>query len=213
MSIHTNLFTHDERLVLSSWLTVRPADDGCPEASVYKASTRLGFAKASLYSPEAAAVATIAHDAIQQQTPPYRLTASVRRSDGSLGARQSRAGIGSRFHRKLSLLPYHLFTIDRAGCRHGGSQTCAYHLIWLPLYEAHVVTATYKAPETSGYEEVAIGHFGPTNAASERATEVIAADWRWHRERGQDRWGSVWSAGMIGERQAKELAGRVWGED
>ena len=80
----------------------------------------------------------------------------------------------------------------------------------MPLYETHVVTATYKAPETSGYEEVAIGHFGLTIAAPESAAEVIAADWRRLRDRGLARWRSVWSAGMIGERDAKELAERVW---
>jgi hypothetical protein len=115
-------------------------------------------------------------------------------------------------HRKLSLLPYPLFTINWAGYRHGMNQTSAYHLIWMPLYEAHLVTATYKAQEARRYEEVAIGHFGLTNAAPEKAAEVIAADWAWQRERGQARWRSVWSAGMIGEREAKEMAGRVWGE-
>jgi hypothetical protein len=211
MSVHAHIFTRDERLVLSSWLTERTADKGYPEAPVHKASTRLGIATASLYSPEAAAVATLTHDAIQNQAPPYLLTASVRRSDGSLGDIQRSVGIGSRFHRKLSLLPYHLITINWVRYQHGMNQTCAYHLIWVPLYEAHVVTATYKAQEAPRYEEVALGHFGLTNAAPEKAAEVIAADWARLRERGQGRWRSVWSAGMISEREAKELAGQVWG--
>ena len=46
--------------------------------------------------------------------------------------------------------------------------------------------------------------------ALEEPAEAIRADWAWQRERGQARWRSVWSAGMIGEREAKELADRGW---
>jgi len=46
--------------------------------------------------------------------------------------------------------------------------------------------------------------------ALEKPAEAIRADRAWQQERGQARWRSVWSAGMIGERVAKELADRVW---
>ncbi len=207
---HVSLFTHEEHRVLSDWLGSPPADEIPPDLTVDESIDRLGYsAPASGYRLEDAVVAGIVLERIQERLPQW---ASVRLDNAPdqrvMVARQYRDRAAQR---TVELNPQYLLTINWADSGPGFSWPVAYYAAWIPLYEVFVVTASADSPDVFGYCDFAIGSFGSTDDIAGDAGDVIASDWSWQRNLGeQAKWAYLFGTGLITEEHAERLAAKVW---
>jgi len=87
--------------------------------------------------------------------------------------------------RRAALLPNLLFAIDWTMSAPGFSWPVSYHLVWTPIYERFVVTASADCPDAFGYADFVLGkaqtnqgNFCRTrsvNAPSSRKRSLMAA--------------------------------------
>ncbi|MCU0843009.1 MAG: hypothetical protein MUC79_15030 [Thiobacillaceae bacterium] len=149
------------------------------------------------------AVARIALSRIQGRLPQWY------RGDG-------RNGVFGRTLRErgdtgLLLMPLHLFTLNWADSGPGFSWPEAYHVTFFPGFERHVVTASADSPDTWGYEDRAIGWFGPDLAPVEGARSIVTGFWRDQvNDRNQGRWAYLFDEGAVSDEEANAWADAVW---
>jgi hypothetical protein len=67
--------------------------------------------------------------------------------------------LAQKVRRQAALLASELFAIDWAVQGPGFSWPVYYHLVWVPIYERFVVTASADCPDAFGYADFALGHF------------------------------------------------------
>jgi hypothetical protein len=52
-----------------------------------------------------------------------------------------------------------------------------YKLVWTPIYDRYVVTASADCPDAFGYADFALGHFGRSDDVGQSVIEIIKRDW------------------------------------
>src|SRR5262245_42400821 len=178
------LFTHDEHAVLSDWFG-QQAPAAAAHVELEDALDRLGFGeRCGPYSQTAAAVAHIVLEAIENRLPAW----ACWKGDELICARRYR-GPDQKPRRRTVLLPSALFAIDWALSVPGFSWPFSYHLVWTPIYERVVVTASADCPDAFGYADFALGHFGREENVGQSVVGIIKGDWTMQRDEcGQQRW-------------------------
>ena len=89
-----------------------------------------------------------------------------------------------------------------------------YHLVWTPIYERFVVTASADCPDAFGYADFALGHFGRDDNVGQSVIEIIKRDWTMQRDEcSQARWEALIRTGLIKEAAVEQLADQVWPQD
>ena len=152
------------------------------------------------------AVARIALTRVQERLPQWFTS----RDGKPISGRQLRA-IADR---DLLLLPLHLFTLNWADSGPGFSWPESYHVTWFPLFNRYVVTASADCPDVWGYEDRALGHFGPEKNPIEGAREVITRFWRWQLDDyDKSRWAYLFFHGAVSNAEANAWADAVWGAE
>jgi hypothetical protein len=87
-------------------------------------------------------------------------------------------------------------------------------LVWTPIYERFVVTASADCPDTFGYADFALGHFGRDANVGQSAIRIIKRDWIMLRDEcGVARWETLLRTGLIKEAAVEALADQVWPQD
>ncbi|MFT5116030.1 MAG: hypothetical protein ACI8P9_005391 [Parasphingorhabdus sp.] len=209
------LFTNEEHVVLADWLGTVPRapSDNLPRAD--EALRKLGFvdnATESKRTEKDAAVASFLLAGIQPRLPQWT---TMRPSDaGDAEYIEARTIREREISHSIELAPQFLMMINWAS-RPGISWPDAYYLTWVPVYDVYVVTVSADSPETFGYCDFALGHFGEARHPLVKAGEVIQDDWLWLRTHQQERWEDLWSAGpgLIDADFAQRLADDVWPDD
>ena len=84
--------------------------------------------------------------------------------------------------RRTALLPSELFGIDWASSGSGFGWPVHYHLIWTPIYERFVVTASADCSDAFGYADFALGHFGRDDNVGQSVIRIIKRDWTMQRD-------------------------------
>jgi hypothetical protein len=147
------------------------------------------------------AVARICLEPIANELPQWAAIAN-----GSIV--RGRARSRSRSNRRLA--PVHLLTVNWGDSGPGFSWPEAYHVTWLPGYDASLVTASADCPDTHGYCDRAVGWFSGRSDFVESAARVLAAYWVSQLEFGQERWEYLFDEGALNERAAHRSADSVW---
>jgi len=80
----------------------------------------------------------------------------------------------------------------------GFSWPVSYHLVWTPIYERFVVTASADCPDAFSYADFARGHFGSDENVGQSVIEIIKGDWMMQRDEcGQRRWEEFLHSGLV----------------
>jgi hypothetical protein len=199
------LFTLDEHAVLAQWFAVEPSDEA-RQIDVKSAVERLGFKhKPGYRSLLDVAVAFIVLEHAENRLPQW---ASV--SDEAVSLARQYRDRETAPDRKVLLYPQLLFEINWAYSGPGFSWPVAYYVTWVPIYERFVVTASADSPDAFGYCDFALGAFGSDTPIKEGAQSIIRAEWQALRDMGLHRWADLFSAELISETEADELAEGVW---
>ncbi|PKN96597.1 MAG: hypothetical protein CVU43_19860 [Chloroflexi bacterium HGW-Chloroflexi-5] len=151
------------------------------------------------------AVARLGLKQIQHRLPQW---AAVRREELILGRK-----VRQHKKRAIELLPLHLFTINWADSGPGFSWPDAYHLIWFPLFNRFVVTASQDSSDAYGVEDKAIEWRPDDQDRREAAKSIIVSYWRdtiygWD----QERWAYLFNEGLISDEEANAWADEAWPE-
>jgi hypothetical protein len=203
------LFTNDEHAVLSDWFG-QQAPAAAAHVELEDALAQLGFAeRCGPYSQTAAAVAHIVLEAIEDRLPAW----ACWNGDELIYARRYREP-DQKLRRRAALLPNLLFAIDWAMSAPGFSWPVSYHLVWTPIYERFVVTASADCPDAFGYADFALGHFGRDENVGQSVIEIIKRDWMMQRDEcGQNRWEEFLDSGLVKKPAVHALADQVWAEN
>src|SRR4029077_4316549 len=87
-------------------------------------------------------------------------------------------------------------------------------LVWTPIYERFVVTASADCPDAFGYADFALGHFGRHENVGQSVIRIIKLDWIMQRDEcSQERWETLLRTGLIKEAAVEALADQVWSRD
>jgi hypothetical protein len=171
-----------ERRTCRAVRLVRPIGARCRRPHrVGRALAQLGFGeRCEPNSQTAAAVAHIVLEAIEDRLPCLGLL-ERRRTD--LRPKVSRAGSEAATAGGAS--PEFTLAIDWTMSAPGFSWPVSYHLVWTPIYERFVVTASADCPDAFGYADFVLGkaqtnqgNFCRTrsvNAPSSRKRSLMAA--------------------------------------
>ena len=169
-----------ERRTCRAVRLVRPIGARCRRPHrVGRALAQLGFGeRCEPNSQTAAAVAHIVLEAIEDRLP------CCWNGDELIYARRYREP-DQKPRRRAALLPNLLFAIDWTMSAPGFSWPVSYHLVWTPIYERFVVTASADCPDAFGYADFVLGkaqtnqgNFCRTrsvNAPSSRKRSLMAA--------------------------------------
>jgi hypothetical protein len=178
--------------------------------NVDDALVRLGFAKeCDPYSRPAAAVAHVVLEAIEHRLPSW----ACWKGDKLIQSRSYR-GPHQKPRRQAALLPRELFAIDWALTAPGFSWPVEYRLVWTPVYERYVVTASADCPDMFGYTDFALGHFGREDNIGQSVIGIIKRDWTMLRDEGrQQPWETLLWTGMVKQDAVEKLAAEVWPQD
>jgi hypothetical protein len=203
------LFTDVEHALLASWFGQEPPA-GAMHVNVDDALARLGFTKeCDPYSRPAAAVAHVVLEAIEDRLPVW----TCRKGDDLIVARTYRAR-DQKPQRRAALLPSELFAINWASSGPGFDWPVQYHLVWTPIYERFVVTASADCPDMFGYADFALGHFGPEDNIGQSVIRISERDWTMLRNEGsQPRWEALLRTGLVKRDAVEKLAAEVWPQD
>jgi hypothetical protein len=203
------LFTDTEHAVLARWFRQRkPA--GTARIRFDDALAELGFEKrCEPYSQIAAAVAHVVLEAIEERLPVWACW-----KDNKLIKARSYREPRQRPQRRTALLPSELFTINWASSGPGFDWPTQYHLVWTPIYERFVVTASADCPDLFGYADFALGHFGRNDDVGQSVLRIIERDWTMQRKEGrEERWETLLRTGLVKEAAIEALADQVWPQD
>ena len=210
-----DLFTHEEHAIIADWLNVEPKCDAPNLPTTNDALETLGFKDtASAYGEGDAAVASIVLERIEETLPQWA-SVMLRENEHEEDVITLARDIKERQARRtVELIPQHLMTINWADSGPGFSWPVAYHVTWVPLYEAYIVTQSADSPDAYGYCDFAIGHFSKTDDFVFKAAEEIRGDWAWLRDQYcQSRWAYLFDEGLISEKTAIQIAEEVWDDD
>lgn len=209
------LFTPVEHAVLAKWFNVNPP----PEAAGLdpdKALAQLRFLERPtvIYTREAAATAHILLESAEGHLPQWALVdCSEVNPQPVILARQYRDPVGKPT-RKISVASRSLFTINWADSGPGYSWPVEYRLVWVPLYERWVVTASADSTDAFGYCDFAIGSFNRDQSIDATVGEIIKRDWKtMSKEYGQERWAYLFDNSMANKKLASRWADEVWGPE
>ena len=203
------LFTEVEHAVLAKWFRRRkPA--GVARIELDDALSELGFEQpCEPYSRIAAAVAHIVLEAIEERLPVW----ACWKSDKLIKARSYREP-HQKPQRRAALLPSELFAINWASSGPGFDWPVQYHLVWTPIYERFVVTASADCSDLFGYADFALGYFGREDDVGQSVIRIIKRDWTMQRNEGsQERWETLLRTGLVKKEAVEKLAAEVWPQD
>jgi hypothetical protein len=190
----------DEKLVLETYLS---GGDG-ESAEVLSACDRLEVPQNVECTRLAAAVAQVLLHAVQGRLPQW----SVTDGDRVVFARRYRHRADGQ---ALAFVPQHLFDINWADSGPGFSWPEAYHLVYVPGYERHVVTASQDSDDAWGCTDQAIGYFGGGGERLARAGAVIRAYWQRRRSENESLpWSNLFDEGLVSKETAEKWRKRVW---
>jgi hypothetical protein len=210
-----DLFTNEEHAILADWLKVEPRCDaqGLPEPD--EALSELGFGgRASGYSEQDAAVASIVLERIQETLPQWASVKIRESSEKPAVITLGREVTPRRTSRTIEMVPQYLMTINWADSGPGFSWPVAYHATWVPVYDRYVVTQSADCPDAFGYCDFAIGHFPATDDFVSAAANEIRGDWEWQRDQFcQHRWAYLFDWGLIDEAAAIRMREAVWDDE
>ena len=109
------------------------------------------------------------------------------------------------------LFPQYLFMINWADSAPGISWPETYYVIYLPLIDRYIVTASQDSPDMWGVTDLAIGSFAAECDLLTGSGEVISAWWAIQKSgHGQARFAYVWSEGRVSSSLAYHWADQVW---
>ncbi len=107
--------------------------------------------------------------------------------------------------------PQHLFTINWADSGPGFSWPEAYYLVWLPVFERYVVTASQDSPDCYGFEDIAIGWQFFSDDRVAIAKEIILANWgSVHKPNYEEGWAYLFGTGLVSEDEANSWREEIW---
>ena len=203
------VFTNVEHAVLAKWFRQRKPG-AAARINVDDALAQLGFEKpCEPYSRTAAAVAHVVLEAIEDRLPVW----ACWKDDKLIKARSYREP-HQKPQRRTALLPSELFAINWASSGPGFDWPVQYHLVWTPIYERFVVTASADCPDCFGYADFALGHFGRDDDIGQSVIRIIKRDWTMLRKEGsQERWEMLLRTGLIKQAAVEALADQVWPQD
>ncbi len=203
---HDGLFTEVEHAVLAKWFRQRKVG-AAARIALDDALAQLGFQEpCEPYSRASAAVAHVVLEAIEDRLPVW----ACWKDDKLIKARSYREP-HQKPQRRTALLPSELFAINWASSGPGFDWPVQYHLVWAPIYERFVVTASADCPDCFGYADFALGHFGRDNDIGQSVIRIIKRDWTMLRKEGsQERWEMLLRTGLIKEAAVEALADQVW---
>ena len=119
--------------------------------------------------------------------------------------------------RRAALLPSELFAINWASSGPGFDWPVQYHLVWTPIYDRFVVTASADCPDFFGYADFALGHFAETTISGSPSSGSSSATGRCSGTRAARNDGRRCSApGWSRRPPSRRVADQVWpqeGED
>ena len=205
-STRTDCLPTVEHAVLASWFRQQtPA--AAARIKFDDALAQLGFEKrCEPYSQTAAAVAHVVLEAIEDRLPVW----ACWKDDNLIQA----AGIASRIRSRNGRQRFsrvELFAINWASSGPGFDWPVHYNLVWTPIYDRFVVTASADCPDAFGYADFALGHFGRNDNVGQSVIEIIKRDWTMQTVQcSQQRWEGLTSAGLIKEDAVEQLADQVW---
>jgi hypothetical protein len=201
-------FTSAEHAVLARRLR-QPTPTAAARISLDDALAELGFEQpCEPYSQAAAAVAHILLEAVERRLPAFT------RMDGDelVNARHPFKPRPKPW-RQTALLPRDLFGIDWSLSAPGFSWPVHYHLVWTPIYERYVVTASADCTDLFGYADFALGHFSRDDHVERSVLKIIKRDWTMQRDEcSQPRWEALISTGLVKDESITRIADEVWPE-
>jgi hypothetical protein len=200
------LFTDIEHAVLAKWFRQRkPA--AAARIRFDDALAELGFEKrCEPYSRTSAAVAHVVLEAIEERLPVW----ACWKRDRLVKARSYREP-HQKPQRRAALLPSELFAINWASSGPGFDWPVQYHLVWTPIYDRFVVTASADCPDHFGYADFALGHFGREDNIGQSVIRIIRRDWTMQRkECSQERWETLLRTGLVKQDAVEAVANQVW---
>jgi hypothetical protein len=200
------LFTDIEHAVLAKWFRQRkPA--AAARVRFDDALADLGFeGPCEPYSQASAAVAHVVLEAIEERLPVW----ACWKGDKLIKARSYREP-HQKPQRRTALLPSELFAINWASSGPGFDWPIQYHLVWTPIYERFVVTASADCPDHFGYSDFALGHFGREDNIGQSVIRIIRRDWTMQRkECSQERWETLLRTGLVKQDAVEAVANQVW---
>ena len=199
-------YTDTERAFLSDYFGIRRPDH-LNDLDIYEPVCKGVYVHRGEYSSEydiPNAVARLCLARIQDCLPAW---AGVN-SDGEfvVARNYSRAEVAMvNFH------PQHLFTINWADSGPGFSWPEAYYLVWLPVFERYVVTASQDSPDCYGFEDIAIGWQFFDEDRVGLAREIIQANWgAVHKPNNEDGWAYLFGTGLVSEDEANSWREEIW---
>jgi hypothetical protein len=199
-------YTDTERAFLSDYFGIRRPDH-LKNLDVYEPVPQGIFVKRCRYSSEydvANAVARLCLIRIQDELPAW---AGVNNKGELVVARSySRSDVSAmNFH------PQHLFTINWADSGPGFSWPEAYYLVWLPVFERYVVTASQDSTDCYGFEDIAIGWQFFDEDRIGLAKEIIQANWgAVHKPDKEEGWICLFGTGLVSESEAEAWREETW---
>lgn len=111
----------------------------------------------------------------------------------------------------VSFFPQHLFTINWADSGPGFSWPEAYYLVWLPVFERYVVTASQDSPDCYGFEDIAIGWQFFDDDRAGLAKDIILANWgSVHKPHLEEGWAYLFGTGLVSDEEALSWREEIW---
>lgn len=153
--------------------------------------------------PIAHAVATLALSNVQSRLPQCGIVSD----QGHLTLTREQFPL---WRRDVVLFPQYLFMINWADSAPGISWPETYYVIYLPLIDRYIVTASQDSPDMWGVTDIAIGSFDAECDLLTGSGEVISAWWAMQRNHDQERFAYVWSEGRVSSSLAHHWADEVW---
>jgi hypothetical protein len=206
----TTIFTPEEHAIFAAWFGVKPPNE-VREIEVGEALETLGFTREpnGLYRPIDAAVASILLERVQGRLPQWAVVdLAAPAGERVLLARKIRERWAKRV---VELVPRHLVTINWADSGPGYSWPEAYHVTWVPCYDAYAVTGSADSTDALGYCDFALGSFRREEDVVRAAGQILKDNWATQRsEFDQQRWAYVFDVGLIDESAAERLADEAW---
>lgn len=199
-------YTDIERVFLCDYFGIKRPEH-LVGVDVYQPVRQGVYVKPGQYSSEydlANAVARLALARIQDELPAW---AGVNEQGEYFSARTyTRSELAA-----VSFHPQHLFTINWADSGPGFSWPEAYYLVWLPVFERYVVTASQDSPDCYGFEDIAIGWQFFDDDRVGVARDIILANWgSVHKPNNEDGWAYLFASGVVSESEAEEWREEIW---
>jgi hypothetical protein len=161
------LFTSVEHAILAEWFGQKRS--AAARIKLDDALIQLGFGEqCEPYSQTDTAVAHIVLEAIEDRLPVWVHWTG----DDLIKARMYREP-HEKPRRQAVLLPSELFAINWASSGPGFDWPVHYHLVWTPIYERFVLTASADCSDCFGYADFALGHFGRNDNVGQSVLQII----------------------------------------